>query len=87
MKADDPLELLDEKEVAHILSMSVAELRKWRYSNQGPPWLKLGRSVRYRRCRLVEWIEFQENVSRELAGQVSLSSVFPGHQGQCKPDR
>ena len=39
--------LLNEHEVAEILNMSVATVRRWRLLNQGPRFLKIGASVRY----------------------------------------
>ena len=41
----DPL--LRENEVATILAIKVTTLRRWRWSGDGPEFLKLGRSVRY----------------------------------------
>ncbi len=38
---------ITESEVAKILSMSVQSLRNWRCQRKGPPYLKIGRSVRY----------------------------------------
>lgn len=54
--------LLTEPEAAHFLSMSPHSLRMSRYtgrlcSTTAPPWLRLGRQVRYRTSDLVEWAE------------------------------
>ena len=47
-----PLEqgnLLDERQVASILSVSVSTLRNWRWRGEGPAFIKVGsRLVRYR---------------------------------------
>ena len=40
--------LLNERDVAARLGLSVATLRRWRLVRQGPKWLKLGSAVRYR---------------------------------------
>jgi excisionase family DNA binding protein len=40
--------LLNEKEVAERLAVSVATVRRWRFSGQGPRATKVGASVRYR---------------------------------------
>ncbi len=39
--------LLKEREVAQILSLEVATLRRWRWSGSGPRFLKLGGAIRY----------------------------------------
>lgn len=52
--------LLSEREVEERYGMKIRTLRKWRWSGEGPPYAKLGRSVRYRpediedfiKCRL-----------------------------------
>lgn len=40
--------LLNEHDVARILSVSVSKLRRWRLFGQGPRYIKIGASVRYR---------------------------------------
>jgi excisionase family DNA binding protein len=40
--------LLTERETAKLLNCSVAFLRRFRLIRQGPPFIKLGRLVRYR---------------------------------------
>jgi len=40
--------LLTEHGVAARLNLSVATIRRWRLLRQGPSYLKLGASVRYR---------------------------------------
>lgn len=40
--------LLKEKEVAKLLNMSVATIRKWRCCGQGPRFVKIAHSIRYR---------------------------------------
>jgi predicted DNA-binding transcriptional regulator AlpA len=49
--------LLDEYDVARITSLSVATVRRWRLLRQGPVYLKLGASVRYKPQSISEWIE------------------------------
>ncbi|MDH3664216.1 MAG: helix-turn-helix domain-containing protein [Alphaproteobacteria bacterium] len=41
--------LLNEHEVARELGLSVKTLRKWRWSGDGPDFIKIGRAVRYER--------------------------------------
>lgn len=42
-----PTRALTEREVSHLLGLSVATLRAWRHRGQGPRFLRLGRAVRY----------------------------------------
>jgi predicted DNA-binding transcriptional regulator AlpA len=39
--------LLQEIAAAKLLGLSVGTLRNWRSQRRGPPWIKMGRSVRY----------------------------------------
>jgi predicted DNA-binding transcriptional regulator AlpA len=46
---DNPLEsLLTEREVAKLLKVSVATMRRRRLLGQPPEWVKIGSSVRYK---------------------------------------
>lgn len=49
--------LLDEHEAANVLNVSVRTLQAWRFKRCGPPYAKLGRSVRYRRTDLAAWLD------------------------------
>jgi hypothetical protein len=39
---------LSERSVAALLEVSVAALRKWRHTSAGPPYLRIGKLIRYR---------------------------------------
>jgi hypothetical protein len=49
-------DLLDEQEAAVILSKPAGTLRQWRSRGLGPPYVKLGMSIRYRRTDLERFI-------------------------------
>jgi len=49
--------LLREQDAADFLSLSVRTLQSWRIRLAGPPFVQVGRAVRYRRRDLVAWIE------------------------------
>lgn len=49
--------LLDERETAAFLKISVRTLQDWRLSQAGPPFIRVGRNVRYRRSDIMGWIE------------------------------
>lgn len=49
-------ELIDEREVARAQRRSVAAVRNDRLRHKGVPFVKIGRSVRYRRSDLQKYI-------------------------------
>lgn len=49
-------EVMNEHQVAELLGMSVTSLRRWRASRMGPKFLKIGKSVRYRRPDVETWL-------------------------------
>ncbi len=49
--------LLNEKEAAQYLNISVKTLQFWRVAGGGPTFLKLGRLVRYEPASLENFIE------------------------------
>ena len=49
-------ELLTTKEAAALTKMSVAWFERARWDGSGPPYLKPGRSVRYVKRELLEWL-------------------------------
>jgi len=53
----DPDALLEEDEAAQFLRISVRTLQAWRLRSAGPPFVRLGRMIRYRRRNLLEFIE------------------------------
>ena len=53
----DPDSLLKELEAADLLDLSVRTLQSWRMRRAGPPFVQVGRAVRYRRRDLLTWIE------------------------------
>jgi predicted DNA-binding transcriptional regulator AlpA len=59
----DPL--LDEHQVAQVLNISVRTLQGWRVRGGGPPFVKLGGAVRYRRS------EIKQHILDSLRGSTS----------------
>ncbi len=47
---------IPELEAADFLCQSVRTIQKWRVTGTGPQFYKFGRSVRYRRRELDEWV-------------------------------
>ena len=62
-------QMLTEQDAADVLCQSVRTLQKWRVTGFGPSYFKIGRSVRYRRQELTEWVE-----SRRMA---HTSQIIP----------
>ena len=48
-------EIVREEPAADIVDLSVSTLQKMRVRGDGPPFLKIGRSVRYRVSDLQAW--------------------------------
>jgi excisionase family DNA binding protein len=57
-------EYLTEADVAELLKVSAGTLRRWRREGTGPPWLRLGRGVRYLRRDVDRWAEDQRERDR-----------------------
>ena len=49
--------LFAEQTTAAVLDMSVAWCQRARWSGEGPPFLRFGRTVRYRKADIVEWLK------------------------------
>jgi hypothetical protein len=61
----DDNDLLTPKELAEWFGKTEAMLGQWRYVGQGPPFIHVGRSVRYRRGDVLGWLE--QNTTRPVA--------------------
>lgn len=59
MQSDNP-EILSESRAAEFLGKQPRTLANWRALRTGPPFVKIGRSVAYRRAAVMTWIEGQE---------------------------
>jgi excisionase family DNA binding protein len=51
--------LWTEQETAEYLQVAVGTLRRWRAEGSGPPALRAGRTVRYRRADVDAWLQRQ----------------------------
>jgi hypothetical protein len=49
--------LLTEVDAADLLRLSTRTLQAWRVREVGPPFLRAGRAVRYRRLDIAAWID------------------------------
>ena len=69
-------QLLDEKQAAALLKLSVKCLQGWRVRGGGPPFVKLGRAVRYEVPALEAFV--QEAVRRSTSDP---GPALPGRRG------
>jgi Helix-turn-helix domain len=54
------VQLLTEKQAADWGNWSTALLRKWRQQRKGPPYLKVGKLIRYRMSDLEAFVAMHE---------------------------
>jgi hypothetical protein len=57
-------DFLTQKEAAGELKVCERTLDRWRRLGEGPPIIKLGRRILYRRSSLLEWLRGQEHHAR-----------------------
>jgi hypothetical protein len=66
--------LVDQREAARSLRLSVRTLERLRVMGTGPIFCKLGRSIRYRERDLVEWVEQRLKSSTSECADMPLNS-------------
>ncbi len=52
----DPKRMMTETDAADLLCQSIRTLQKWRVTGYGPCFHKIGRSVRYQRGDVLDWV-------------------------------
>ena len=55
--------LLTPKDAANLLRLSESWLAKARMRGDGPPYVKLGRAIRYREGALLQWLKSRQRLS------------------------
>ncbi len=77
MPDDSPPRTLTDPETARYIGMSGSWLRQARMTGNpdAPPYIKIGRSVRYLREDLDAWLEQRRRVSTSDPGPVSRASA------------
>ena len=55
--------LLTPKEAAVLLKVSESWLAKARMRGDGPPFIKVGRSIRYSEATLLQWMKSRQRLS------------------------
>ncbi|MCW5673393.1 MAG: helix-turn-helix domain-containing protein [Xanthobacteraceae bacterium] len=60
MNGEEPAPILiTEKAAARLLSVSFRTLQTWRTQEKGPPFLRIGRAVRYESEAISSWVQRQ----------------------------
>lgn len=49
--------LLTEAAASRLLCLSNRTLQSWRSKRRGPPFVRVGRAIRYDRQHLIEWMK------------------------------
>ena len=60
--------LLTETELSKRIRVAVATLRRWRWSGDGPPFVRVGRCVRYDPAHVRSWLEARTHSSTSDPG-------------------
>ena len=59
--------ILTENELAALTSFSPRTLQAWRQRCAGPPFMRVGRSIRYSQADVIAWMKEQtSDASRDL---------------------
>jgi Helix-turn-helix domain len=58
-----PIVLLTPKEAARLLKVSLSWLAKARMRGDGPPYILIGRSIRYAEATLLQWMKGRQRLS------------------------
>ena len=54
---DDRTRTTDTEGASRVVGVTVETLRNWRWRGDGPPFLKMGRRVRYRLVDLADYLD------------------------------
>lgn len=57
-----------EKDTAEMLGLKVSTLRNWGAQRKGPPRIRIGRKLFYRREALLDWMKSQERTHEDSRG-------------------
>ena len=66
--------LINEKAVAKWLAVGLSTVQQWRLKGQGPRFIKIGKSVRYRQSDVLAYIREQESFSSTSEADMRKSS-------------
>jgi hypothetical protein len=67
------LRMLNEKQTAQMLSVSVAALRRWRRENRGPAYTRCERCIRYDIRSIEKFLNDNSSANRKVADSQSTA--------------
>ena len=75
-----------ETEVSELTGLKIKTLQRWRFLNQGPRFVRLGRCVRYPAAALHQWVNDQSGGGGQPSGaslrhQENIVQAEPMHAG------
>ena len=71
MKTQSTDTLLTETELSERIRVTVATLRRWRWSGDGPPFVHVGRCVRYDPAHVRAWLDARTRRSTSDTGDAA----------------
>lgn len=81
MKENQNCRLFKPLEAAHFLGLSQSWLAKLRLSGDGPPYMKVGRQVRYSQADLLGWAAKSLRQSTSETASSMVAGPRPGPPG------
>jgi predicted DNA-binding transcriptional regulator AlpA len=57
-------DFLTEPQFGQLIGRDIRTLRRWHARHEGPPRIKVGRSIFYRKSSVVEWLASHEQRTR-----------------------
>lgn len=60
------MDLMTDKDVSALLGVSVAALAQWRHRGKGPPFVREGNWIRYRRADVEAWVSARAALTAEV---------------------
>jgi excisionase family DNA binding protein len=59
---------LTTEQVAELLKVKRSTLDQWRHKGEGPPYVKIGATIRYKKSSLLEYLDSSTVQSNEANG-------------------
>ena len=78
--SQDPDALLVEVRAAELLGVSTRTLQAWRSQGCGPPFVRVGRAIRYRRRDLLSWIQ-NNTIHPQAVSRLPATPTATPHHG------
>lgn len=75
-------EFLTDPQLAKLVKTSTRTTETWRRNGNGPPFIRLGRRILYRRCDVEAWLAAQSfnSLAHELQARTNKQTGLPPNQ-------